>query len=91
MQFNSDLVVKNSKEKPLVEKSNKKKEKKVEAPAPVVKKVKKASKKPAPVAELTTKQVAQGIKDGIIVISGVDFSVAKAYGKNILLERINYK
>lgn len=76
-------------EKPLVEtpKEILKTEKKVEAPAPVVKQ----PVAPAPVAELTTKQVAQGLKDGIIVISGVKFTVAKAYGKNILLERINYK
>lgn len=91
MQFNSDLVVKNSKEKPLVEKEPEKKAEKLEAPAPVVKKVKKAAKKPSPNAGLTTKQLANTVKDGKIKISGVEFRIAEAYGKNILLERTNYK
>ncbi len=66
-------------------------EKKVEAPAPEEKKPKKVAKKKVDNSALTTKQLANSIKDGIIVIAGVKFSIAKAYGKNILLERINYK
>ena len=62
-------------------------EKKVEAPVPVEKKL----VVPAPIAELTTKQLAQAVKDGIVVIAGISFRITKAYGKNILLERNNYK